>query len=141
MSLINCPECSKMISDKAAFCPNCGNPITNDVMNKDSMIAEKERLLAEKEKALENILNSKKIELNAAEIFQGYEPKSEIICPHCQKRGYVITRHTKKKRGVSGGKATGALLTGGLSLFVVGLSRKEKITEAKCKSCEAVWTF
>jgi endogenous inhibitor of DNA gyrase (YacG/DUF329 family) len=27
MSLINCPECGKEISDKAASCPNCGNPI------------------------------------------------------------------------------------------------------------------
>lgn len=24
MSLINCPECGKEISDKAASCPNCG---------------------------------------------------------------------------------------------------------------------
>lgn len=24
MSLINCPECKKEISDKAKFCPNCG---------------------------------------------------------------------------------------------------------------------
>lgn len=27
MSLINCPECNKEISDKATTCPNCGNPI------------------------------------------------------------------------------------------------------------------
>ncbi len=27
MSLINCPECGKEISDKAASCPNCGCPI------------------------------------------------------------------------------------------------------------------
>lgn len=27
MSLINCPECGKEISDKATFCPNCGFPI------------------------------------------------------------------------------------------------------------------
>ncbi len=25
MSLINCPECNKEISDKAEFCPNCGS--------------------------------------------------------------------------------------------------------------------
>jgi len=24
MALINCPECGKEISDKAASCPNCG---------------------------------------------------------------------------------------------------------------------
>lgn len=27
MALINCPECGKEISDKAASCPNCGMPI------------------------------------------------------------------------------------------------------------------
>jgi hypothetical protein len=27
MALINCPECGKEISDKAASCPHCGNPI------------------------------------------------------------------------------------------------------------------
>lgn len=35
MAMINCPECGKEISDKAAACPNCGVPIAavnNDVM-------------------------------------------------------------------------------------------------------------
>ncbi len=27
MSLTNCKECGKQISDKAVSCPNCGNPI------------------------------------------------------------------------------------------------------------------
>lgn len=29
MAMINCPECGKEISDKAATCPNCGCPIGN----------------------------------------------------------------------------------------------------------------
>lgn len=29
MALINCPECNKEISDKAASCPNCGCPINS----------------------------------------------------------------------------------------------------------------
>lgn len=29
MALINCPECSKEISDKATACPHCGCPINN----------------------------------------------------------------------------------------------------------------
>jgi len=28
MTLINCPECKKSISDKASSCPYCGNPIS-----------------------------------------------------------------------------------------------------------------
>lgn len=27
MALINCPECAKSVSDKAANCPDCGFPI------------------------------------------------------------------------------------------------------------------
>src|SRR5262245_5004285 len=27
MALINCSECGKQVSDRAASCPNCGNPI------------------------------------------------------------------------------------------------------------------
>lgn len=27
MALINCPECGKEVSDKAANCPNCGYPL------------------------------------------------------------------------------------------------------------------
>ena len=27
MAMINCPECGKQVSDKAASCPNCGNPL------------------------------------------------------------------------------------------------------------------
>lgn len=27
MTMIRCPECAKDISDKAALCPNCGNPL------------------------------------------------------------------------------------------------------------------
>ena len=30
MALINCPECSKNISDQATSCPNCGHPIKNN---------------------------------------------------------------------------------------------------------------
>lgn len=34
MALINCPECNKEISDKAAACPHCGNPMSNVVIPK-----------------------------------------------------------------------------------------------------------
>ena len=27
MALISCPECGRMVSDKALSCPNCGTPI------------------------------------------------------------------------------------------------------------------
>jgi hypothetical protein len=63
------------------------------------------------------------------------------VCPHCHTRGQVMTKPISRKAGVSGAKATGALLTGGVSLLATGLSRKEKVTEAHCKNCGSTWHF
>lgn len=63
----------------------------------------------------------------------------EMICPHCQTKGSVITKKTKKKGSISGGKVMGGLMTGGVSLLATGLSRKEKVTEAYCKNCKIKW--
>jgi hypothetical protein len=65
----------------------------------------------------------------------------QIICPHCQTRGTVRTKAIKKKAGISGGKATAALLTGGVSLLATGLARKEALTQAHCENCNSVWSF
>ena len=65
----------------------------------------------------------------------------QIVCPHCQTKGHVTTRQVQLKKGVSGGKAVGALLTGGVSLLAVGLSRKEDATKATCSNCGSVWHF
>lgn len=64
-----------------------------------------------------------------------------LICPHCGVKGMVHTQSEKRKVGISGGKATGALLTAGLSLFAVGLSRKEKVTAAFCNNCRSKWIY
>ena len=64
-----------------------------------------------------------------------------MICPHCQTKGTVRTRDVKKKKGISGAKATAALMTGGWSLFATGLSRKEKLTQAHCENCGSDWLF
>lgn len=64
-----------------------------------------------------------------------------MVCPHCQTKGTVDTKPITVKTGISGGKATGALLTGGVSLLATGLSRKEQKTQARCWKCETVWTF
>lgn len=70
-----------------------------------------------------------------------WELNVKLLCPHCNTQGFVKTRQTKKKVGVSGGKATGALLTGGLSLLATGLSRKVNVTECKCDNCHSTWEY
>jgi len=64
-----------------------------------------------------------------------------MICPHCQTKGRVLTKAVTQKKGISGGKATGALLTGGISLVATGLSRKEVSTQAHCLTCGSTWHF
>src|SRR3954469_4544753 len=60
---------------------------------------------------------------------------AQIICAHCQSQGTVTTKAVKVKRGVSGAKATGAVVTGGLSVLATGLSRKQEATELHCSAC------
>ncbi len=62
-------------------------------------------------------------------------------CPHCDNVGKVRTKRTVQKKGVSGGKATAAVLTGGVSLLATGLSRKEPGTQAYCENCNNTWFF
>lgn len=63
-----------------------------------------------------------------------------IVCPHCQVKGQVATSQVKQKKGISGAKATGAVLSGGLSILGTGLSRKEKVTQMHCRNCGTTWT-
>ena len=65
----------------------------------------------------------------------------QLVCPHCQTRGEVHTKAVKMKKGVSGAKATGAILSGGVSLLATGLSRKDELTEAFCSNCSSKWHF
>jgi len=75
-------------------------------------------------------------------IFDDYGPiNPQLVCPHCQTRGQVHAKAVKQKKGISGAKATGALLTGGLSLLATGLSRKETLTQAHCGACGSTWNF
>ena len=64
-------------------------------------------------------------------VTQWGEKNLVLICPHCQTKGFVRTKSLTLKKGVSGVKATGAVLTGGLSLLATGLSRKEDTTQHK----------
>lgn len=76
-----------------------------------------------------------------SDIYLHGQVSPKIICPHCQESGYVHTKSITQKKGISGAKATGAVLTGGLSILATGLSRKEASTEAYCSNCEQMWHF
>jgi hypothetical protein len=69
------------------------------------------------------------------------EQDARIVCPHCHAQGYTTTEPVKLKKGISGGKATAALFTGGVPLLFVGLSRKEQSTKAHCSYCGSAWHF
>lgn len=64
---------------------------------------------------------------------------SKLVCPHCNTTGMVTSRIVKRKHGVSGAKATGAVLTGGLSVVATGLSQKQEQTERTCRNCGTTW--
>ena len=64
---------------------------------------------------------------------------SQVVCPHCGQSGHIRTKHVRRKKGISGGKATAALLTGGVSMLGTGLSRKESRTQMHCGNCNMRW--
>jgi hypothetical protein len=64
-----------------------------------------------------------------------------LICPHCGEKGKVHAKKIKRRTGISGGKAVGAIATGGLSLLATGISRKEPATQAYCGNCRSNWMF
>jgi DNA polymerase III gamma/tau subunit len=45
------------------------------------------------------------------------------------------------RNAVAAGNVRQAYLFGGISLFATGLSRKQKVTKAKCKTCGNEWVF
>lgn len=67
--------------------------------------------------------------------------REKMICPHCHEKSCVHSRVVKVKKGISGSKATGAILTGGISILATGLSRKEEESQAYCHNCKARWSF
>jgi hypothetical protein len=77
----------------------------------------------------------------AARNAQYGQVNTQMVCPHCQTRGMVRTKRITQKKGISGSKATAAVLTAGVSILATGLARKEGMTEARCDKCSSVWHF
>lgn len=92
---------------------------------------ERERYLAQQRAELEN--QQKTLEWGPI--------NAPMICPHCHEKGRIRTKPVKLKKGISGAKATAALLTGGVTMLATGLSRKEDYTQAHCENCSNTWVF
>lgn len=67
------------------------------------------------------------------------ERQARLVCRHCRAVGQVTSQVVRRKRGISGGKATGAVLTAGVSMLATGLSRKQTVTHMTCSSCGTGW--
>jgi len=72
--------------------------------------------------------------------FQAVRPGSKVACPHCGTVGSVRYNHERVNTGISGGKATAAVLTGGTSVLFTGLSGHLRVSTAWCDHCKAQWT-
>jgi hypothetical protein len=85
---------------------------------------------------------AKNAEINRKLLIDTYGNLNPVmICPHCREKGHTRTKEVKRKKGVSGAKVTGAILTFGVSMLATGLSRKEGLTQAHCDNCGATWDF
>lgn len=63
----------------------------------------------------------------------------KILCQHCGERGHVTVRVVSRGKGISGGKATAGLMTGGLSLPFAGLSKNQTVRNLTCGNCSMTW--
>jgi hypothetical protein len=160
MALVNCPECEAQVSDRAGACPRCGFPAPFTATRHrpptpssspypcsmcDQAFASMPELhqhRATEHRGVVDFQHGATVAggAEADESPGGWAQNKRLSCPHCRTRGEVAMRQVRAKRGISGGKATGAVLTGGLSLLATGLSRKETVTELHCNSCGVTWT-
>lgn len=145
--LMKCMSCGFSSAEAAKFCPECGARMASS--------PSPARRNSGPKKCAAGPCNNPRIEgsffcvqhtkgLSSKQIKQAQEAQrkaqqARIRCIHCQEVGYVSTQVRRVKRGVSGGKATGAVITGGLSLFATGLSRKQDVVEAHCSNCGMTW--
>ena len=156
MALVQCPECKAEVSDRAASCPKCGYPIQTQAAPSAAtgtappMSPPKrtsypcpacKAVYPTREERDEHRFSAHPQPYGGRPVSPPVTYAAKVVCPHCHVTGHVTTRQLKVKKGVSGGKATGAILTGGFSLLATGLSRKVTVTEARCGNCGVTWTF
>jgi hypothetical protein len=100
-------------------------------------------MMAETEARAQNAVDAREAARSHTKLqAQGKVATPGLICPHCGESGHVTSKQSKEKEGISGAKATAALLTGGVSLLVpgIGLSRKVNALVRHCTKCGSRWT-
>jgi hypothetical protein len=134
------PTCDELRIEGAIFCPR-HVAVHQEGLARQAATAEAAKVCAMPKcsKPAEPGSSWCKADGKAVQRLAGRRP-ALLNCPHCGAGGRVTRKRVKVKRGVSGAKATGAVLTAGLSLFAVGLSRKETVTQLSCRSCRMTWT-
>ena len=144
MALINCPECSREISDKADACPHCGYPVAK---NTTPYLPETVQCLDCRKDVPFNdqvcphcgLFNSQKYALLQALEPQEPEPikleDTTIRCPKCGARN----AYHADKQGFGVGKfVAGALLVGPLTGLLAGKVNNSKVV-ITCLKCNHKW--
>jgi hypothetical protein len=126
-----CPFCAEDIQDAAIVCKHCGR----DLPSKEGESQQEDAFL----ESLGRSFNPSQSQLRTQMRWGRISPT--VVCSHCHTKGEVRTLRVTRKKGIGGGKTTAAILTGGISLFATGLSRKEALTQAHCGKCGSTWDF
>ena len=139
-----CHQCgAQVVGDSPKFCSSCGAPTAQAQSSTSVTQPIQPRTCGIDSCAASPVDGSNFCDAHGstAKLSAQKRPVSRLVCPHCHVKGQVSTSSVKKSKGISGGKAAGAVVTGGLSIWLTGLSRKEQLTQAKCGACSSKWTF
>jgi hypothetical protein len=132
-----CPLCDVKLPDaEATQCPNCGarRKAGGSAWTRLDPNKRREQNAAARQSMIEAKGSPGPTTENA--IRSG---PAQLVCPHCQVKGRVSTKTVNVKKGVSGTKAAGAVVTGGWSVLATGLSRKASVTQMHCANCRTTW--
>jgi DNA-directed RNA polymerase subunit RPC12/RpoP len=132
MPLINCPRCSKKVSDRAISCPNCAFPVQQSAVRKNTSSYKPWTPVTQKpsisiwdsgtrcSKCGSTNVQVLANDLNTVQVKKG-----------------ILGRKTVTKRKKSALRVGAAIVTSGLSLAVTGINKNN--LEVFCRGCGHRW--